>query len=97
MALCGHWQHEPPCPLAPHHTDAVRDGGNVRVRVLFAAEPQDEAEVRSRIETALRAGRLLGPDGSVTSWSFASAQPGVPAPGEREHAARLVWTGRREG
>ena len=22
VALCGHWEHPPPCPLAPHHTRA---------------------------------------------------------------------------
>ncbi|MEX5721628.1 hypothetical protein [Geodermatophilus maliterrae] len=22
VALCGSWEHEPPCPLAPHHTRA---------------------------------------------------------------------------
>ena len=40
VALCGHWDHEPPCPLAPHHTDATPEGDDtLRVRVLFAAEP----------------------------------------------------------
>ena len=26
VALCGSWDHEPPCPLAPHHTRAHRSG-----------------------------------------------------------------------
>jgi hypothetical protein len=26
VALCGSWSHEPPCPLAPHHTAAERSG-----------------------------------------------------------------------
>ena len=26
VALCGHWEHEPPCPLAPHHTHADYPG-----------------------------------------------------------------------
>jgi hypothetical protein len=36
VALCGSWEHEPPCPLAPHHTAAERDGDVVRLRILFA-------------------------------------------------------------
>jgi hypothetical protein len=24
VAPCGHWEHEPPCPLAPHHVRAAR-------------------------------------------------------------------------
>lgn len=24
VALCGHWKHEPPCPLAAHHTSTTR-------------------------------------------------------------------------
>jgi hypothetical protein len=24
VALCGDWDHEPPCPLAPHHTSVQR-------------------------------------------------------------------------
>ncbi len=26
VALCGRWDHEPPCPLSPHHTQADRIG-----------------------------------------------------------------------
>ncbi len=25
VGLCGHWEHEPLCPLAPHATAAQRD------------------------------------------------------------------------
>jgi hypothetical protein len=49
VALCGNWEHEPPCPLAPHSTDAQRSGGQVRLRVLFAAEPTAEAEHAERL------------------------------------------------
>ena len=50
VALCGALDHEPPCPLAPHHTDATADDdGAVRIRVLFAAEPDDEDRVRALI------------------------------------------------
>ena len=36
VALCGDWQHEPPCPLAPHHTRTERREEKVHVRTLFA-------------------------------------------------------------
>lgn len=68
--LCGHWEHEPPCPLAAHYTNAYRVGEQVRIRTLFASEPADEAEVRRRIDTALGRGRLdhtAGPPGSNDS------------------------------
>ncbi len=45
VALCGHWVHEPPCPLAPHHVGAEEHDGELRVRIVFAAEP--DAESRS--------------------------------------------------
>lgn len=53
VALCGHWEHEPPCPLAPHHTEARRDGADVRLRIVFVTEPYEETAVRRRIEAAL--------------------------------------------
>lgn len=76
--LCGQWAHEPPCPLAPHHTAAHRDGPEVRLRILFATEPEREAEVRSRI------GRALAP------WDVRSCATGSVRPEERAHAGRLA-------
>src|SRR5579859_3957045 len=70
VALCGHWDHKPPCPLAPHATDAQRSGDQVRLRVLFAAEPEAEAEVRRRIEAALSQAAQTGPDGVTTRWQL---------------------------
>jgi hypothetical protein len=90
VALCGHWEHEPPCPLAPHHTDAQRAGGQVRLRVLFAAEPAAEAEVRSRIEAGLSRATLTGPDGVTTRWQLHSAQPGLLRHDEARHAEQLI-------
>jgi hypothetical protein len=95
VALCGHWDHEPPCPLAAHHTAAVRDGDGdeVGLRVLFAAEPAAEAEIRDRITTALSsAGReagLEGPDGVRTRWRLRSASPSPVRADEAEQAAKL--------
>jgi hypothetical protein len=91
VALCGHWDHEPPCPLAPHHTDAAPSGDNaLRLRVLFAANPEDEARVRGLIGKALESGQLTGPDGRVTTWTVRSSSPGSVRPDEADHAARLA-------
>jgi hypothetical protein len=76
--LCGHWEHPPPCPLAPHHTAAQRQGPQVRLRILFATEPEREAEVRARI------GQALG------AWEVQSCAVGEVRPEERAHAGRLV-------
>lgn len=90
VALCGRWEHDPPCPLAPHHTSAERSGEELRLRVLFATEPAAEADVRSRIEGALSPDRLDGPDGITTRWQFRSAQPSFVRKDEDEHAQRLI-------
>ncbi|MGW7386276.1 hypothetical protein [Streptomyces sp. NPDC054794] len=90
VALCGHWEHEPPCPLAPHHTTATRSGDELRLRVLFVAEPGSEAEVRSRIETALSRPGFDGPDGVTTRWQLRSARRGRVLDDEAEHAGRLL-------
>ena len=89
VALCGHWDHEPPCPLAPHSTDAHRSGDTVRLRVLFAAEPAAETEVRRRIDAALSEGGLAGPDGVTTRWQLREAHPGLLRDDEAGHAAQL--------
>ena len=90
MAVCGHWEHDPPCPLAPHHTAAERDGDLVRLRVLFAAEPVDEPEVRRRIDDALARSELETPDGAIARWRLVSTEVGTVRPDEAEHGQRLV-------
>jgi hypothetical protein len=87
VELCGHWEHEPPCPLAPHSTTAERVQGALRVRVVFATQPDDEPEVRRRIERALERGRL---EGVSARWRLLSSGPSAVADGERERAARLA-------
>jgi hypothetical protein len=90
IALCGRLDHEPPCPLAPHHTAAEREGDRVRLRILFAVERAREAEVRGRIGGALALGRLAGSDGKVTRWRLASDGAGSVRPSEVDHAGRLL-------
>lgn len=90
VAVCGHWEHEPPCPLAPHHTAAERDGDIIRLRVLFAADPPDEPEVRRRIDDALASSQLETPDGAVALWRLVSTGVGEVRPHEADHGRRLI-------
>ncbi|MEU5864395.1 MULTISPECIES: hypothetical protein [unclassified Nonomuraea] len=89
VALCGHWEHEPPCPIAPHHTTAERRDGAVHLRVLFAADAEAADEVRARIDAALARGALEGPDGVTTRWRLLDTRPGRPHAEELPHAERL--------
>ena len=90
VALCGHWEHEPPCPLAPHRTTAERVDGEVHLHVLFLIEPAREEEVRARIRAALAAGRLVGVDGRESSWHLRSSAPTAVRPEEADHLRRLT-------
>ena len=90
LALCGAFDHAPPCPLAPHHTSTDRRADVVAVRVLFAAEAAREAEVRAHIHQALAAGFCAGPDGTRTTWTLRGSAPGAVTETERPHARRLV-------
>lgn len=90
VAVCGHWEHEPPCPLAPHHTAAERQGDHVRLRVLFATDPADEAEVRRRIDDALASSELSTPDSRVARWRLVSTEVSAVRPDEADHARRLA-------
>jgi hypothetical protein len=67
--LCGHWEHEGGCRW-PHNNKISADdaSGRASFRTLFLAPAHEEADVRARIENALREGR---------SWS-------VESTGERE-------------
>jgi hypothetical protein len=91
-ALCGHWEHAPPCPLAPHHTHADRVGDQVRLRILFAAEPTLEGDIRERIDRALAGGQLRGPDGDTSRWQLTSSGRSDVTPEEAAHAGRLAST-----
>ena len=90
LALCGSLEHEPPCPLAPHHTTVESEGELLRVRVLFAIDAGDEARVRALVEEALAGGAWDYPDGVHSRWSVVTSGPGEIADSEREHADRLV-------
>lgn len=89
VALCGHWEHEPPCPLAPHHVRSERVDGDLQVRVLFATDPENEPEVRRRVEQAL-SGQWPFPDGFTASWQLRHSRPSEVSPDESDHAERLI-------
>jgi hypothetical protein len=93
VALCGHWDHDPPCTV-PHRTEVVaRDGNRVTVRVLFACAPDDAAGVRAGVARALAAGLLPvpAPDGApATSWRVIEQVPVELTDQERAVAARLA-------
>jgi hypothetical protein len=90
IALCGHWDHPPPCPLAPHYVASFPGGETVTLRVLFATDPANEQRVRSLIGEALATGQLTGPDGRVATWQLRSASPGCIRRDEEDHAAHLI-------
>jgi hypothetical protein len=62
----------------------------VRLRVLFATDPDREPQVRSLIDQALASGWQTGPDGRVTTWTLQSAAASSVHPDELDHAAWLV-------
>jgi hypothetical protein len=90
VALCGSWRHEPPCPLAPHHTDARREGPEVTLRMLFAAEPEDEDRVRVLVEETLTRGWTDPPDGVRVHWQLLRSERSGIREEERDHAQRLL-------
>ena len=90
VALCGHWDHDRLCPLAPHHSSADRVGDEGRVRTLFAVEPELEDTVRQGIDQALTCGQLAGPDGQTTQWQLRSSQRSVIQNNEMDQAQRLI-------
>jgi hypothetical protein len=89
-ALCGYWDHPPPCPLAPHHVANSSRGETVALRVLFATEPANERRVHSLIHQALAAGQFTGPDDRTTTWQLSFSAPGSGHRDEADHAARLI-------
>jgi hypothetical protein len=88
VALCGSLDHEPPCPVAPHHTSLTGHGARRHVRVLFATV--DEAVVRRTIDSALGSGTFVGPDGATHRWVLRSSAAAEVVDTERAHAAQLL-------
>jgi hypothetical protein len=66
------------------------EDGMVRVRILFATEGENEAEVRRRIDTALAGGETTGPSERPTRWQLRESGPSEVRASEDEHAGRLA-------
>ena len=89
LALCGSWDHEPPCPLAPHHSSVEARGEGVRLRTVFAVEPALEHELRRLIDAALAEGQLDGPSGPTT-WRVRWSGPSAVLESETALACSLI-------
>jgi hypothetical protein len=92
VALCGHWEHEPPCRV-PHRTDVAAGSDGLAVRVLFACDPADEAAVHGSVQQALARGELGVPapqDAPPTRWRLVRSAPGEIPDADADVAARFV-------
>jgi hypothetical protein len=81
-ALCGRCDHEGSCRW-PHNNAAASDAGSVRIRTVFMAHECDEAEIRGRIDSALR---------NVEGWTLVSSGPAALRASEQTRAERLAGT-----
>jgi len=79
VELCGHWEHEGPCRW-PHNSEIDIERTPARFRTLFIANEAEAAEVRGRIERALR---------GATAWRVVALRERPVADGERALAERL--------
>jgi hypothetical protein len=91
-ALCGNWEHPPPCPLAAHHTGWSREGDSVSLRIVFATAPASQSEVRRLIDSDLAAGAFDTPDGTTSRWKLLASGPAELSAKELEHAERISGT-----
>ena len=82
VALCGAVAHDDPCRW-PHNNEIVAGDGAATFRTLFIAAPEDAAEVRERIKSALNVG---------AGWTVESIGSREVLADEEELADRLART-----
>ncbi len=70
VALCGHWEHDGSCRWPHYSSISQTENGLHRLVVEFDAPANELQEVITRIEAALKAGQLKGPDGRLSEWQF---------------------------
>ncbi len=80
VALCGSWEHDGPCRW-PHNNAIDASTVPARLRTVVVADPETDAEVVTRIETALRAD---------ARWKVASCTRTDIAADEQQLAHRLL-------
>ena len=90
VALCGSWSHEPPCPLAPHHTGVAADGQEVTLRRPLRGRGGRRGPGAGTGRRGPGPRRGDDPDGVRTTWRLLSAGPSAVRPEERDHAERLL-------
>jgi hypothetical protein len=88
LRLCGSWNHPGPCRWR-HVTSAEWDGRRGKIRVVFAAPPEEAVEVRRLIERALADGVCVGPDGKQSRWQASAHGAGTLS--EEEAALSASW------
>jgi hypothetical protein len=87
VELCGHWEHEAPCPI-PHHTGVEPLGdGLIQVRVVASVAPGEDEAIQGRIHGALARGRLDAP--GDPAWQLLDDGPAAPTDEELELGRRL--------
>ena len=80
LALCGHWEHPPPCRW-PHNSQLVDVSGVFSLRTMFVCTAEDEPAIRLEIEAALR---------SSSDWTVLDSGPGTLSVADSALAARLL-------
>ena len=70
VALCGHWEHDGSCRWPHYSSISTDENGLLRLVVEFDAPVNELKEVTTRIEGALKARQLEGPDGRLSKWQF---------------------------
>lgn len=86
--LCGHWEHEPPCRWPHNNALVAAEPGRVALRTVFVARPDEELNVRSRIDRALHRGALTSDRGSAV-WRTLGSDTRAPDAEESALGARL--------
>ncbi len=78
VALCGHWEHDGPCPIAPHHTSWHHDPNQaaiVHIRTLYAVTDDAHDDASPACADGLALGTLTGTDGHTTRWHLLDDSP----------------------
>jgi hypothetical protein len=89
VELCGHWDHDGSCEW-PHHTSISKQDEGVKLRTIFACNPEQEAEVRRRVVAGMTAGKLEGSPKGPSSWTIVSVGTDNVLASEQELAGRLT-------